>query len=110
MATNTLPFSQPQKVVRAVRNAISSRRPRVVVADDSTVAREGVAAIIRQDLRCSLCGLASDPQGLNGLLEQQQPDLLLIEPFISNYDGIFLLKLLQEDTCTAAIVYRERKE
>jgi DNA-binding NarL/FixJ family response regulator len=92
MAKITLPSSQPQTGVRAVRNAISSRRQRVVVADDSTVAREGIAAIIRRDLRYSLCGLARDQRRLNELLEEQQPDLLLIEPFLGNYDGIFLLK------------------
>jgi len=77
--------------VKAVRNAISSRSPRIVVADDSTVAREGTAAIIR-DLPYSLCGLATDQQTTGELLEQHQPDLLLIEPFLGNRDGIFFLK------------------
>lgn len=80
--------------MRAVRNAISSRRPRVVVADDSTVAREGIAAIIRRDLRFALCGLAADQQTTKELLKQHQPDLLLIEPFFGNQDGIFLLREL----------------
>lgn len=80
--------------MRAVRNAISSRRLRVVVADDSTVAREGIAVIIRRDLRFALCGLAADQRITRELLEQHQPDLLLIEPFLGNHDGIFLLKEL----------------
>jgi DNA-binding NarL/FixJ family response regulator len=79
--------------VKAVRNAISSRSPRIVVADDSTVAREGTAAIIR-DLPCALCGLATDQQTTSKLLEQHHPDLLLIEPFFGNRDGIFFLKEL----------------
>jgi DNA-binding NarL/FixJ family response regulator len=79
--------------VKAVRNAISSRSPRIVVADDSTVAREGTAAIIR-DLPCVLCGLATDQQTTSKLLEQHHPDLLLIEPFFGNRDGIFFLKEL----------------
>jgi len=82
------------KNVRAVGKAISSQRPRIVVADDSTVAREGIAAIIRRDLHYALCGLASDQQTTNELLEKHQPDLLLIEPFLGNHDGIFLLKEL----------------
>jgi chemotaxis response regulator CheB len=49
---------------------ISSHRPRVLVADDSTVAREGIAAIIRRDLRYTLCGLATDQHTLNQLLEK----------------------------------------
>jgi DNA-binding NarL/FixJ family response regulator len=86
--------ARPQKIVRAVRNAISSRKPRIVVADDSTAAREGIAAIIRRDLRYALCGLATDQRTLSELLEQHQPDLLLIEPFLGNHDGIFLIKEL----------------
>ena len=77
----------------AVRNGISSRRSRIVVADDSTVAREGIAAIIH-DLPYTLCGLAADQQATSELLEQHQPDLLLIEPFFGNRDGIFFLKEL----------------
>jgi DNA-binding NarL/FixJ family response regulator len=79
--------------VKAVRNAISSRSPGIVVADDSTVAREGIAAIIR-DLPYTLCGLATDQQTTIKLLEEHQPDLLLIEPFFGNRDGIFFLKEL----------------
>jgi DNA-binding NarL/FixJ family response regulator len=78
----------------AAGNAICSRRPRVVVADDSTAAREGIAAIIRRDLHYTICGLAIDQHTTNELLQQHQPDLLLIEPFLGSYDGIFLLKEL----------------
>jgi len=77
--------------VIAGRKAISSRRPRIVVADDSTVAREGIAAIIRE-LPCALCGLATDQQSTTKLLEEHHPDLLLVEPFFGNRDGIFFLK------------------
>ena len=77
--------------MRAVPNGISSLRPRIVVADDSTVAREGTAAIIRER-PYTLCGLASDQQTTNELLEEHQPDLLLIEPFLGNRDGMFILK------------------
>jgi len=77
--------------VKAGRKAISSRRPRIVVADDSTVAREGIAAIIRE-LPCALCGLATDQQSTTKLLEEHHPDLLLVEPFFGNRDGIFFLK------------------
>jgi DNA-binding NarL/FixJ family response regulator len=74
--------------------AISPRRPRVLVADDSTVAREGIATMIRRNPRYVLCGLASDERTLNELLEKHKPDLLLLEPFLGKRDGIFLLKQL----------------
>ena len=80
--------------MRAAGNAISSRGPRIVIADDSTVAREGLAAIIRRELGFAVCGLATDQRTTSELLEQHQPDLLLIEPFLGNRDGIFLIKEL----------------
>ena len=80
--------------MRAPPTALSSRQPSVVIADDSTVAREGIATIIRRDLGYSLCGLAKDQQTTSELVEKHQPDLLLIEPFFGNHDGIFLLKEL----------------
>jgi hypothetical protein len=43
-----------------VTHAVSSQRPRIVVADDSMAAREGIAAIIRRELRYPVCGLAKD--------------------------------------------------
>ena len=55
------------------------------------VAREGTAAIIR-DLPYTLCGVATDQQTTSELLQEHQPDLLLIEPFLGNQDGIFFLK------------------
>jgi DNA-binding NarL/FixJ family response regulator len=83
--------SQP-RTDGAVRTMTCSQRPRIVVADDSTVAREGIAAIIRRDLRYVVCGLAADQQTIYEVLETHKPDLLLIEPFLGNQDGIFLLK------------------
>jgi CheY-like chemotaxis protein len=88
-------FLATSPFVRAAHKmAISLRRPHVLVADDSTVAREGIAAIIRRDLRYALSGLATDQRTLNELLQQHKPDLLLLELFLGNCDGIFLLKEL----------------
>ena len=80
--------------VRALSTALSSRQPSVVIADDSTVAREGLAAIIRHDLGYTVSGLATDERTMHELTEKHHPDLLVIEPFLGHHDGIFLLKQL----------------
>ena len=72
--------------------AISSRKPRILVADDSALAREGIAAIIRRNSRYTLCGSAVDRRSTIQLMEQHKPDVLLIEPFIGTCDGLFLIK------------------
>jgi DNA-binding NarL/FixJ family response regulator len=80
--------------VRALSTALPSRQPSVVIADDSTVAREGLVAIIRRDLGYTVCGLATDERATQELTEKHRPDLLVIEPFLGHHDGIFLLKQL----------------
>jgi DNA-binding NarL/FixJ family response regulator len=80
--------------VRALSTALPSQQPSVFIADDSTVAREGLAAIIRRDLGYTVCGLATDERATRELTEKHQPDLLVIEPFLGHHDGIFLLKQL----------------
>jgi DNA-binding NarL/FixJ family response regulator len=80
--------------VRALSTALPSRQPSVVIADDSTVAREGLVAIIRRDLGYTVCGLATDETATRKLTERHRPDLLVIEPFLGHHDGIFLLKQL----------------
>jgi len=80
--------------VRALSTALPSRQPSVVIADDSTVAREGLVAIIRRDLGYTVCGLATDERATRELTERHRPDLLVIEPFLGHHDGIFLLKQL----------------
>jgi len=80
--------------VRASSTALSSRKPSLVIADDSTVAREGLATIIRRDLGYAVRGLATDEGTTRELMEKHHPDLLVIEPFLGHHDGIFLLKQL----------------
>jgi DNA-binding NarL/FixJ family response regulator len=63
-----------------------------LVADDSTVAREGIVAIINRDLGHTVCGLAANEEAIRELMEEHQPDLLVIEPFLGHGDGIFLIK------------------
>lgn len=80
--------------MRACSSALSPEQPSVVIADDSTVAREGLVAIIRRDLGYTVRGLAVDERSTRELAEKHQPDLLVIEPFLGHHDGIFLLKEL----------------
>jgi len=78
--------------VRALSTALPSRQPSILIADDSTVARHGIAAIIDRDLGHPICGLAANEEALRGLMEKHQPDLLVLEPFLGHGDGIFLIK------------------
>src|SRR6266487_5109735 len=76
--------------------AISSRKPRILVADDSALAREGIAATIGRTSRYTLCGSAVDRRSTIQLMEQHKPDVLLLELFLGSCDGLFLIKELAE--------------
>ena len=78
----------------ACSTTLSPRQPSVIIADDSTVAREGLAAIIRQDRGYTVYGLAADERTIGELTEKHHPDLLVVEPFLGHHDGIFLIKQL----------------
>ena len=80
--------------MRACSTTLCPRQRSVVIADDSTVAREGLAAIIRQDLGYTVYGLATDEKTIGELTEKHHPDLLVVEPFLGHHDGIFFLKQL----------------
>jgi len=65
---------------------------RVLVVGDTCITEEGMAAIVGRDKRYHLCGSAHDFCEGCELIRKRQPDVLLIEPFPGNRDGIRWIK------------------
>ena len=65
---------------------------RVVVVGDTCVSEEGMATIIGRDKRYRVCGGAHGFYDAGELIRQHQPDILLIEPFLEDRDGIRWIK------------------
>jgi DNA-binding NarL/FixJ family response regulator len=65
---------------------------RIVVVGDTCVSEEGMAAIVGRDKRYHICGSAHGFYEGCELIRQHQPDVLLIEPFLKNRDGIRWIK------------------
>jgi len=74
----------------AVRAAIELCR--VVVVGDTCVSEEGIAAIVGRDKRYHVCGSAHAFYGASELIRKHQPEVLLIEPFLEDRDGIRWIK------------------
>src|SRR5437870_5045585 len=74
----------------AVRAAIELCR--VLVVGDTCVSEEGIAAIVGRDKRYHVCGSAHAFYGVSELIRKHQPDVLLIEPFLEDRDGIRWIK------------------
>ena len=65
---------------------------RVVVMGDTCISEEGMAAIVGRDQKYQICGSAHRFSDGWNLLQTHHPDVLLIEPFLEDHDGIRLIK------------------
>jgi YesN/AraC family two-component response regulator len=52
---------------------------RVIICDDQTVVREGLAAILSTDPGIEVVGLASNGREALDLLQEAQPDVVLMD-------------------------------
>jgi response regulator of citrate/malate metabolism len=64
----------------------------VVVAGDTCVSAQGLAVIVGRDKRYQVCGSAHGFYDAGELIRNHQPDVLLIEPFLEDRDGIWWIK------------------
>jgi two-component system response regulator NreC len=65
---------------------------RIVVVGDTCVSEEGMATIVGRDKRYHVCGGAHGFYDAGELIRKHQPDVLLIEPFLQDRDGIRWIK------------------
>lgn len=74
-----------------MRNGIAL--PRVVIADDTVKMRQLISRIVRP--QCRVVGFASDgPSALEAVI-RHRPDLVLLDVFMPNLDGIQVARQLQ---------------
>ena len=65
---------------------------RVMVVGDTCVSEQGMAAIVGRDKRYQVCGSAHGFFDTGELIRKHKPDVLLIEPFLEDRDGIRWIK------------------
>jgi len=65
---------------------------RVIVVGDTCVSERGMVAIVEDDKRYQVCGSAHGFYDAAELIRKHQPDILLIEPFLEDHDGIRWIK------------------
>ena len=73
---------------------MGTKLTRVVVAGDTCVSAQGLATIVERDKRYKVCGRAHGFYDAGELIQKHQPDVLLIEPFLEDRDGIGWIKNL----------------
>ena len=92
--------------------ACAGKQPyRVVVVGDTCVSEAGMAAIVGRDERYQICGSAHGFFDAGELIQKHRPDILLIEPFLEDRDGILWIKeLAREHPHTRILVVSRQSE
>ena len=88
--TCTTPASDALPMTRRGRGV--PKPARVVVVADTCVSEQGLAMILGCDKRYHICGSAHGYYDAGELIRKHQPDVLLIEPFLEDRDGIRWIK------------------
>src|SRR5436309_8240985 len=82
-----------------------------MVVGDTCVSEEGMTAIVGRDKRYHVCGGAHGFYDAGELIRKHQPDVLLIEPFLEDRDGIRWIKdLATEFPATRILIVSRQSE
>lgn len=69
---------------------------KVVIADDIPILRQGLKAILSQDADIDVVGLASDGAEAFGLCREMEPDVVLMDMRMPQYDGVYGTRKIKE--------------
>lgn len=72
------------------------RRIKVVVVDDSALARQLISRLLKSDPEIEVVGTASDPLSARSIIKSTNPDVVTLDVEMPNMDGIsFLEKIMR---------------
>jgi two-component system, NarL family, response regulator len=77
---------------------------RVLVVDDHTLMREGVAAVIARQSDMIVMGQAADGVAAVTVIEQEQPDVMLLDLRMPKMDGVTVIEKLAPRFPSLAII------
>lgn len=80
------------------------QRLKVIVADDHTLMREGVAAVISRQSDMVVIGEAADGEQAIAMVEKEHPDVLLLDLRMPKLDGVAVTERLKGKHPDMAIV------
>jgi two-component system chemotaxis response regulator CheB len=82
----------------------AGRKVRVVVVDDSAMARRSIIDALSKDSHIEVVGAAPDPYVARDLIMQLDPDVITLDLEMPRMDGLTFLKILQEHHPVPTIV------
>jgi two-component system nitrate/nitrite response regulator NarL len=79
-------------------------QPRVILVDDHTLFRKGLAELLERDAAVSVVAVTGEPAEVPGLLREHRPDVLLLDLNMPSTDGISFMQELKAEGFTLPIL------
>lgn len=79
-------------------------QPRIVLVDDHTLFRKGLAELLERDGLVRVVAMTGQPEEVQGLLRAHQPDALILDLNLPGTDGIHLMQQLRAEGFTLPIL------
>lgn len=77
---------------------------RLIVIDDQTLVRQGIISLLKLDPELEVVAQASDGSDVVAMVQQHQPNLLLMDIQMPMVNGIDALRLLQQAGCSTPVI------
>lgn len=77
---------------------------RIVLVDDHTLFRKGLAELLEREGAMRVAGITGNPEEVSDLLRQHQPDVLLLDLNLGEYDGIHIMQELRNNGFTLPVL------
>ena len=77
---------------------------KVVLIDDHTLFRKGLAELLELSGKINVVGITGDAKDARRLLQDQQPDVIVLDLHIPPADGILLLTELRQEGLTTPVL------
>jgi two-component system chemotaxis response regulator CheB len=77
--------------------AMSDRKTRILVIDDSMVNRKWISEVLRADARLEVAGTATDPFSAREKILDLEPDVVVLDLDTPKMDGVTFLRLLMKE-------------
>jgi DNA-binding NarL/FixJ family response regulator len=99
--TESAPTASPLEISRSDE---AKRKLRVLIVDDHPITRQGMKALVNQQLNLEVCAEADSAPRAIELLAETQPDLAIIDVSLKTTNGIELTKNLKAQAPELAIL------
>jgi two-component system response regulator DegU len=91
-------------MLRETTNPSSGRKLRVLIADDSVLVRASLSNSCSTLPRVELVGQAKDGQEALDLVRRLKPDVLTLDMWMPNLNGIDVLKKMEEERIDCVVI------